>query len=262
VGAAAIFGAALTASLGVWQLDRATQKNAIQASILEKNGLPALDNRVWAAIKSIANSNSPAKNLAPLLHRNAVFTGHWLHEHTVYLDNRQMQGKPGFYVLTPLKLQDSESVVVVQRGWMQRNFLDRNQVADVPTPTDVVQVAGRITAAPSRLFELGTVQPLIAPSGAPSANTTPRIRQNLDLAAFAAETRLDVLPMTLLQTAPSGSVADGLQRNWPVIDAGVAKHYGYAFQWFGLCALIMALYIWFQFIAPRRGRSLHQSTHA
>jgi surfeit locus 1 family protein len=188
-------------------------------------------------------------------------TGHWLPQHTVYLDNRQMEGKPGFYVLTPLKLQDSASVVVVQRGWVRRNFLDRNQITDIPTPMHAVQVAGRIAAAPSRLFDLGSTSPLI-PHDAASTIAAPRIRQNLDLTAFAAETRLDILPITLLQTAPGGTVTDGLQRNWPVIEAGVAKHYGYAFQWFALCALIMALYLWFQLIAPRRGRSSHKSTHA
>jgi surfeit locus 1 family protein len=34
----------------------------------------------------------------------------------------------------------------------------------------------------------------------------------------------------------------------------VAKHHGYAFQWFALCALIGLLYVWFQLIAPLRAR--------
>jgi surfeit locus 1 family protein len=33
--------------------------------------------------------------------------GRWLPQHSVYLDNRQMKGKPGFYVLTPLVLDGS-----------------------------------------------------------------------------------------------------------------------------------------------------------
>ena len=41
-------------------------------------------------------------------------------------------------------------------------------------------------------------------------------------------------------------------RQWPRPAADVHKHYGYAFQWFGLCALIAILYVWFQFIQPRR----------
>jgi len=40
-----------------------------------------------------------------------------------------------------------------------------------------------------------------------------------------------------------------------VVGTGVDKHYGYAFQWFGLCGLMALLYVWFQivrrFIRPR-----------
>ena len=41
---------------------------------------------------------------------------------------------------------------------------------------------------------------------------------------------------------------------WPEPAADVQKHYGYAFQWFALCALILGLYVWFQLIRPRRAR--------
>ncbi|KAB7565604.1 SURF1 family protein, partial [Verminephrobacter sp. Larva24] len=79
-----------------------------------------------------------------------------------------------------------------------------------------------------------------------------RIRQNLDLAAFRAETGLALANLTVLQTGPA---SEGLRRDWPAIDTGVDKHYGYAFQWFGLCGLMAVLYVWFQivrrFIRPR-----------
>jgi surfeit locus 1 family protein len=34
------------------------------------------------------------------------------------------------------------------------------------------------------------------------------------------------------------------------VNLGVDKHYGYAFQWFGLAALIAVLFLWFQMIRP------------
>jgi surfeit locus 1 family protein len=51
---------------------------------------------------------------------------------------------------------------------------------------------------------------------------------------------------------PGAQAADGLLRDWPAPDAGLQKHYGYAFQWFALSALILGLYVWFQLIRPRR----------
>ena len=80
------------------------------------------------------------------------------------------------------------------------------------------------------------------------------MRQNVLLADYARETGLDFLPITVVQTDPS---AGGLSREWPVITAKVQTHYGYAAQWFSLSALCAGLYLWFQWIAPRRKRNPH-----
>jgi molybdopterin-guanine dinucleotide biosynthesis protein B len=67
------------------------------------------------------------------------------------------------------------------------------------------------------------------------------------------------LPLLDLSVVQLGEPGEGMQRDWPVVSSGVDKHYGYAFQWFGLCGLIALLYVWFQivrrFIRPRRERS-------
>lgn len=235
---AALAGMAATASLGRWQLSRAAEKEALQARIDERMRQPALDGRTLLAPASTEAQQA-------LVHRAVQLQGQWLPEHTVYLDNRQMQGRPGFFVLTPLQLAgEPGAVVLVQRGWAPRNFQDRMQLPPVQTPAGPVQVTGRVAAPPSRLYEF---------EGGDSAKGSSRIRQNLDLAAFGAETGLALAPLTVLQT---GAAGEGLLRDWPVIGAGVDKHYGYAFQWFGLCGLIALLYVWFQivrrFVRPRR----------
>jgi len=227
---AAIAAMALTASLGRWQLGRAAQKEALAAQIAQRGQEPVLQASSLDAVASDA-----------LLHRRVQARGQWLAVHTVYLENRQMNNRVGFYVLTPLRLDDGR-VLLVQRGWAPRDFADRSRLPPVQTPDGEVQVQGRIIPEPSRLYELG------------AASQGP-IRQNLDLAQFRLQTGLPLLPYALLQT---GEPSEGLQRDWPAIDTGVDKHYGYAFQWFGLTALIALLYVWFQFIRRRRiGRSAH-----
>jgi surfeit locus 1 family protein len=115
----------------------------------------------------------------------------------------------------------SERAILVQRGWLPRDFTDRSRVPAVDTPEGVVQVDGRLAPAPGKLFELG------AAAGGP-------IRQNIDIADMSRETGLALLDLSVVQTSDA---TDGLQRNWPRITEGVHKHHGYAFQWFGLCAL-------------------------
>jgi surfeit locus 1 family protein len=229
---AAVAGIAVTQSLGFWQLSRAAQKEALQAAMDARRAMPALDNAAVAALPQAGGE----------LHRPVHLQGEWLAQHTVFLDNRQMHGRPGFYVLTPLRLQDAAGVVLVQRGWVPRNFVDRERLPPVETPPGPVELAGRVAAAPSRLLDLHG-------GGAGAAVGSSAIRQNLDLAAFSTETRLALLPFTVVQT---GAASQGLQRDWPEVAADTGKHYGYAFQWFGLSGLLAILYVWFQFIAPWR----------
>ena len=227
VWAVALAAMALTASLGRWQLSRAAEKEASQAAVAERQRLPALDGASLAQ----ALSDDQAREL---LHRAITLRGQWLADRTVFLDNRPMARQTGFYVLTPLRLTGSDRVVLVQRGWAPRHQVDRSLLPPVQTPTGEVQVSGRIAAHPPRVYQLGQEQ-----GGA--------IRQNLDLDAWRAETGLPLAPVLVVQT---GDASDGVQRDWPEAASGVEKHYGYAFQWFGLCTLIGLLLLWFQVVRP------------
>lgn len=227
VWAVALAAMALTASLGRWQLSRAAEKEALQAAVAERQRLPALDGASLAQ----ALSDDQAREL---LHRAITLRGQWLADRTVFLDNRPMARQTGFYVLTPLRLTGSDRVVLVQRGWAPRHQVDRSLLPPVQTPTGEVQVSGRIAAHPPRVYQLGQEQ-----GGA--------IRQNLDLDAWRAETGLPLAPVLVVQT---GDASDGVQRDWPEAASGVEKHYGYAFQWFGLCTLIGLLLLWFQVVRP------------
>lgn len=223
--AAALLGAALTARLGLWQLDRAAQKLALRAGVDEAARRPPL-------------ANAQLADAAP--HRPVRLRGQWLAERTVWLDNRPMDGRAGFYVVTPLRLAGRADAILVQRGWAPRDAADRSRVPPLVTPAGEVEVVGRLAVAPSRLYELGT-------------GASGPIRQNLDPTAFAAESGLALLPLTVVQTEAVGA-DDGLLRRWPAPDFSLHKHYGYAFQWFALCALILVLYAWFQLVRPRLRR--------
>jgi surfeit locus 1 family protein len=230
VALAALAAMLVTARLGWWQLDRAAQKLALQAALDERSRLPPIDS---AALLARSADAAAAQH-----HRSVRLAGHWSARHTVYLDNRQMDGRPGFFVLTPLRLGDG-SAVLVQRGWMPRDFQDRSRVAEVPTPEAGVELRGRIAPPPARLYEF-------------DGNETGPIRQNLDLDAFARETGLTLRPLTVLLAESPAVAGDGLKREWPAPAIGAAKNRGYAAQWFGLSALIVVLYVWFQLVQPRR----------
>lgn len=219
---AALVGVALTLSLGFWQLSRAADKLALQETMDARRALPQLDGATLRD-PALAQGN---------LYRSVQLRGAWLPGHTLYLDNRQMQGKAGFFVVTPLLLAPDGPAVLVQRGWVPRNFIDRSQVPVVPTPEGPVAVSGRIAPPPGKLYEF-------------AASGSGAIRQNLDLSSFAGEIGRPLATVTVQQAGPP---SDGLLRDWPRIDLGVDKHYGYAVQWFALAGLIALLYGWFQIV--------------
>jgi surfeit locus 1 family protein len=224
IGALASFAATL--ALGSWQWGRAQQKLALHAAIEERSRQPP------ASVDELLGGAGTAS----LLHRQVDLRGEWLPAHTVYLDNRQMNGKPGFFVVTPLRLEGRPAVVAVQRGWVPRNFTDREQLPPVQTPPGVVAVRGRVAPPPARLYAFDSAE-------------RGRIRQNLDLTAFRSETGLPLLSVSVQQLGPA---SEGLLREWPEVASGADKNYGYAFQWWALSGLIASLYVWFQLIAPRR----------
>ena len=239
-------------ALGNWQLHRAAQKEALQAQIQAQGQLPVLNQAEFLAMSKPLEA----------LHRRVHLRGLWLGSQSVYLDNRQMHGIPGFYVLTPLALEGSNETVMVQRGWIQRNFNDRTALGPVETPGGLIEIDAVIATPPAHLLELGKDAP--APSAQPGAaaaqpaavGSSP-IRQNLDLEVFRTQTGLPVRTEFSLQQI--GSASQGLQRDWPAPALGIDRHYGYAFQWFGLAALIAVIYVWFQLIVPfrRARRSRH-----
>lgn len=234
VTAAALFFAGLGIYLGFWQLGRAAQKEAMHAAMQAQGRQAPVDAAALAHLSTLADG----------LYRPVRVQGSWDAAHTVYLDNRQMDGKVGFFVVTPLQLEATGQVILVQRGWVGRNFEVRDQAPAVQTPPGLVVVEGQIAPPPSKLYE-------------PGAPGTGLIRQNLDLDRFRAETGLALADFTIRQ---SGAASEGLRRDWPAIALGIEKHYGYAFQWFALAALIVGLYFWFHF--SRRPTARFQETHS
>ncbi len=230
---ATLVGVVLTANLGAWQLRRAAQKIALQDALESRAKLPAL------GAADLARAPAQAE---PQHYRSVHLQGRWVAERTVFLENRQMHARVGFYVVTPLQLTDRPEAVLIQRGWVPRDLRERTLLPAVPTPAGDVDVQGAIAPPPARLYEF-------------AAAGTGLIRQNLDFDAFKTESGLRLVPLSVQQFDSTGTAGDGLLRDWPRPAVDVQKHYGYAFQWFALCALMAGLYVWFQLVRPRLRRA-------
>ncbi|MGY8527097.1 SURF1 family protein [Paracidovorax citrulli] len=239
---AALLVAAITFALGMWQLDRGHQKEQREASL-----------RAHAAQPAIRLGGMPRpEDAAAFANRRVVATGRFDTARTVLLDNRPhgngQDSRPGFLVVTPLQLTEAGTnvTVLVVRGWVPRDPYDRTRIPPFDTPPGTVTVEGTAQPNVPRVYALGD----------PGADRGQRIRQNIELDDFAAESGLPLHPVVIRQTSDTG---DGLARDWPAADSGVDRHYGYAFQWFSLAGLSLVLLLLHAWRRARRQASL-QST--
>ena len=199
----------LAFSLGLWQLDRAAQREKF----------------------SQERKNTPSIRL----------NGHWYAAQTLYVDNRQMQAKQGFFVVTPL-LTSATEYVLVERGWIPRDFMDRTKLAPIETSNELVGIDARQMPdpVPPAVFanQLKDEHPIVA---------------FVDLSAIAKAMPGKVYRGMAQQI---GAPSEGLKRDWYEPASGAEKNYGYAFQWFAMCTTVLALYLWFQWIKPMRMKQL------
>ncbi|KAF1029411.1 MAG: putative SURF1-like protein [Burkholderia plantarii] len=205
----------LAVRLGFWQRDRAHQKEAIETRIER-----------YAHAAPLDASSAPVALAAVEFHRVRA-TGRLLPDYAVFLDNRPYRDQPGFYVVMPMRLAGG-GVVLVNRGWLPRNMADRTTIAPFTTPAGEVTIEGFARADASRAFELG--------HGGSAAHE--RIRQNLELAAYAAETGLPLQSYVIQQTSDTG---DGLVRDWPAPTQDVGRNYGYMVQWWAIAVVVAGL---------------------
>jgi cytochrome oxidase assembly protein ShyY1 len=127
--------------------------------------------------------------------------------------------------VTPLKLRGSPSYVLVNRGWVAAGTT-RDALPEVPAPAGEVRVEG---IALERLPRVLTIE-----------KNSGKLRQTLDIGAYAAETGLALEPQVIEQHS---ALPDGLARDWPPHDAGIEKHQAYALQWYSLALLALVLVV-------------------
>jgi cytochrome oxidase assembly protein ShyY1 len=216
--AAAAAGCAAGIALGNWQSRRAEEKRVLALEFDRAAKAPAV---------TIGAAPLDARNL---VHRHVVATGAFAAGRTVFLDNRNRGGKPGYEVVTPLLLSPTMAVLV-QRGWVERRSVEHGGRAAVRTPEGVVRIDGVALERLPHALEAG--------EGSEKA-----IRQNLDIAAYAKEIGMALQPVVIQQHNDNG---DGLARDWPRPDLGRDTNRAYALQWYSLAALAAALGVIFSF---------------
>ncbi len=214
-----LFASAVMIRLGFWQLDRLAQKRAYIA-----NAQAALA----AAPLPISGSEI---DLDPqvYLFRSATAGGVYDFEHEVLLKNQNYHGdRPGFHLLTPLRIEGSDRALLVDRGWVPYEDVDPDnlQAYQEPGPQSIT---GQIEPAETR------------PSGAKLPSTFERQWYRVDIEWLQKQTPYELLPFYVALTPTPDRISPPF-RNPPEIILDEGPHMGYAIQWFLFAIVVPIVY--------------------
>ena len=226
--------AILFTNFGFWQLRRLEQRQA-QNQILQER--LSDQPRALSELISQFKTNVPASDKNSIALRPAFTEGQFDTSEEVLLrtaDN--YNGQPGYYLLTPLILEN-ETVLLVKRGWVPFD-LNKPPITEAkPASSDKVNVEGFL------------LEPQTEPTGF-WASLAPRNPEGeLDITAYLDVERLEkqmpyeLLPFVLeLETqAPEQAGVFPQPNEAPTFTNG--SHLGYAIQWFSFTLIGVVGYI-------------------
>ncbi|NCW78409.1 MAG: SURF1 family protein [Oxalobacteraceae bacterium] len=186
---------AIGISLGNWQMRRAEEKLVLQQQLIGRAGFDPLN---ASALKSgelagfdPLNASALKSGELPDEFRRVTAEGEFVREWGVYLDNRPLRGKSGFYLLMPMKLVDSPQSVLVLRGWFPRDARDPTRLPEIPFPPSPVHLEGKVRHSAGKLMQLGE----------PGELGPGTIVQNAEVADFIRASKLPLHTFIIEQTS-------------------------------------------------------------
>lgn len=205
----------LFASLGAWQISRGLEKQADRAAFSDEGTFTA-----WQDGTAIR----PFQRLRA--------TGRYDTERQFLLENIILDGRYGYYVITPLLGEEPEPVLLVNRGWIEKG----SEPVDprlLEVPTSRITVRGRAGGLPRAGYKMGEA---VDPSGSwPKTAVYPSSEE----VAAALETPVQDFVLLMDQEEQHGFL-----RRWTPTEFGPGKHFGYALQWFAMAVVLAALLTW------------------
>lgn len=209
--------------LGCWQLDRAEQKRTLYVEFENRQAGNVID------LNQIDNASFGSGNL---LWRPVTANGIFLEGFQVILDNQIQNTKAGYYVYTPFQLDDSEHIVLVNRGWLAVGP-DRKISPKLIMTEGMVDISAVVKETPKTGLLLKELPPEEMSEGIYRV-------QHIDLDELAGLTNTKLLPY-VIRLSPESE--HGYYRQWRPPGSGENVHNGYAFQWFAFASALFIIYL-------------------
>lgn len=218
-------GIALTVRLGIWQLDRLSQRRSFNAHARAMQAAPALDLSAAGLPDDLSGMEYRpvrAEGVFDFVRQVAIRNQAWA---------RDWGYENGYALLAPLMLDDGRAVLV-NRGWIPAE-------SDSPAAWRAYDWPGRVVVdgvlrLPLEEGEMGggVPDPPLAPG-----QTRLDFWNLIDIPRIQRQVPYDLLPVYVQQAPGPGSIGPPF-RSLPELDLSEGPHLGYALQWFTFAALL------------------------
>ncbi|WP_334143751.1 SURF1 family cytochrome oxidase biogenesis protein [Rhabdothermincola sp.] len=241
----------LMVNLGFWQLRRLDERRTHNALIESRQELPP------APLGELlpAGPASQPEEVAEVAYRMVVLRGRYALDEQVLVRNRTSEGLPGYWVVTPLVLDDG-TAVAVNRGWVPFASTDpEGPWPQYDPPATSVTVTGMVQEPQVRAGGL-VGGPVDAPEG--RLWTLSRV----DVGRLAQQVAQPMWPL-YVNLASQEPAQGELPQPVPPPDLSEGPHLGYAGQWFVFAGLTVIVYpLLLRRVARHRGREAVEAMEA
>jgi len=214
------FGVTVFMTLGVWQVNRAAEKERLFAAFAGANTAPPVT--LEAARRSPDPSRFP----------RVTVRGRYDLEHSYALVDQTHDGQVGSVAYAIFEPADGSPPLLVNRGFVASKA--RGAESDVPPiPDGEQELAGIYAPPPGSGLHLGG-NPL------PRQKTWPKQSIYLDVGEIAADAGRNLDQKVLLLDPDQGS---GFVREWRPNVFPPERHRAYAFTWFTLAAVVVIVFV-------------------
>ncbi len=219
--------------LGYWQYDKAALKQKIQANFAHKNA------------KQIPNLKDYLSNSERLEFKKVEVEGEYDSTYQILIDNKVENSLAGYHVVTPLKIKNTDTYVLINRGWIQ-GHQTRDELPVFDTPKGALKIQGMAWLPTEKIFTLEKNVSIEQSAQVAAKNAQWQlVWQNLDMQKYVKSAPIKILPVIV--KLDSKSTAGGFVRNWEMSADRIVTHLGYAYQWFGFAFAALAIYLYLSF---------------
>ena len=210
-------------SFGAWQLRRHLQRQSYNALLGRR--LEA-DPQSFDSLRRRYDANLPAEQEESLAYRRAEVVGWFDTANEVLQRSRARDGQPGYHVLTPLMLDDSQAILV-DRGWVPFE-MDSPPIAPATPIDQAVRLEGILFPSQQQPQGIGARDPQEGRLERVFWVDTERLNRQLPY-------RLEPVFLQLSRQSPAQPSRLPIPPLPPELDAG--PHLGYAWQWFSFALI-------------------------